>query len=143
MIAIKDLRTYWEAMPEKQPELKKVFLIIEESEVRDIVANIRQAEQPFAIVVVPSAKSSGSVQDNFSETNNHLFYVLRTNDSFSEPVIDIIENLQPLTEAIKEQLLTDKPGCGIMRTLDEGSFVTDPENKLWSKCTGWSVSFES
>lgn len=143
MIRITDLRTYWEAMPDKLPELKKIFLIIDESEVRDILANIRQSDQPFAVVVVPSAKSSGSEQDNFRERNNNLFYVLRTNDSFTKPVLDIIEELQPLTESLKEQLLTDKPGCGVMSKLDEGSFVTDPENKLWSKCTGWSVSFEN
>jgi len=144
MMQITELRQYWETMLTKVPDLKRFELVTDESQVKDFIADIPTADQPFAVVVIPSAKSTGSVQDNFQETNSMLFYVLRNQDAFAYTWMQILEELQPLTDTIKEQIVIDADDqCGLLRNLEYGSFQTDPERKLWSKCTGWSVSFNS
>jgi len=143
MINLNDLKTYWDEMLVKQPGLKAVFFITEEGDVKDFLQDITPEQQPFAIVLVPSGDSSGSTQDNYFDQSKHLFYVLEKEDSFNKTTFEIQVDTQPLTEAIKEQMLMDKSQCGVLSRLDEGSFVTDPEKRKFSKCTGWSVSFNS
>lgn len=143
MINLNDLKAYWEGMKTKQSGLKSVHFITEEGDVKDFIKDIGPAEQPFALVLVPSGKSTGSTQDNYFDESNHLFYVLKKEDSFNKTSFEIQAELQPLTEAIKEQILMDKSACSLMRHLDEGSFQTDPERKKFTTCTGWSVSFNS
>lgn len=145
MILLSELRTYWTDMAEnKLPEIKRVEFVTDESQVKDFIKDIATSEQPFVVVVLPSANSQGSEQDNYQETNENLFYVLKKEDSFNQKTLDIQEELQPLTEAIKEQIIIDKgDGCNLMRYLNMGSFKTDPEYKKWSQCSGWSVSFSN
>ncbi|HLP05093.1 MAG TPA: hypothetical protein VK152_06665 [Paludibacter sp.] len=143
MTNLNDLKEYWESMLQKQPGLKSVFFITEEGDVKDFISDISPEQQPFALVLVPSGNSQGSEQDNFREQTRHLFYILEKENSFRKTSLDIQVETQPLTEAIKMQLLADKSPCNLLRYLDEGSFHTDPERKKFSSCTGWSVSFNS
>lgn len=144
MKAISELRQYWETMLTKVPALKRIEFVVDESQVKDFISDIPASEQPFAVVVLPSANSKGSEQDNFQENENHLFYVLRNQDSSQYTWMEILEELQPVTEAIKDQLITDAgDDCPYFQNMDYSSYQTDPERKLWSKCTGWSVSFNS
>lgn len=144
MKAINELRQYWETMLTKVPALKRIEFVVDESQVKDFISDIPASEQPFAVIVLPSANSKGSEQDNFQENENHLFYVLRNQDSSQYTWMEILEELQPVTEAIKDQLITDAgDDCPYFQNMDYSSYQTDPERKLWSKCTGWSVSFNS
>lgn len=143
MINLNDLKAYWEGMKSKQPGLKSVYFITEEGDVKDFIKDIGPEGQPFALVLVPSGKSNGSTQDNFRDDSYHLFYVLKKEDSFNQTTFEIQAELQPLMEAIKEQLLMDKSACSLMQHLDESSFQTDPERKKFTTSTGWSVSFNS
>lgn len=144
MKAISELRQYWETMLTKVPELKRIEFVVDEGQVKDFLSDIPTDEQPFAVVVLPSANSKGSEQDNFTENENHLFYVLRNQDAAQYTWMEIIEELQPITEAVKEQLVLDADDdCPYFENMDYSSFQTDPERKLWTKCTGWSVSFNS
>lgn len=142
MINIIEYKTYWEEMPQREDRLKHVIFGTDESDLKRQLPDISPEQQPFAFVLIPSAVSSGSQPDNFSETNRALFYVLAKEDSFSLTTFDIQVNTQPVAEAVKEILITDKSPCSMLRNLNEGSFHTDPESAISSKCSGWSVSFE-
>jgi hypothetical protein len=141
MVNLSTLETYWNSMITRIPTIKKAFFVTEESDMKDFIADIRQSEQPFLLVVIPSAKSNGQ-QDAVIENNLNLIYVLSKEDSFNKNTFQLQKELQPVMEAIKTQMIEDIEGCGIMRRLDISSMQTDPEKKLLSKATGWSLSFE-
>ena len=141
MVNLIDLEAYWEGMKKKVPALKKVYFVTEEGEMKDFISDIKPSEQPFMLVIVPSAKSIG-VMDAALENNLNLVYLLSKEDTFNKTSFQLQKELQPVMEAIKLQMQEDKESCGMMRGLDLGSMYTDPERRLMSKATGWSLSFE-
>lgn len=141
MVNLTDFKNYWNGMPEKVTTLKSVHFVTDEGEIQGLLNDLTRREQPFAIVVIPSAKSAGSTQDNFQEENDTLLYVLEKEDAGNKSTFEVQVDTQPVMEAIKTQMIADKTECGIMRNLDLGSFQTDPEKKKFSVCTGWSLSF--
>lgn len=148
MVLLKDWRTYWTNLIKvvvneqtAKPLINSVHLVTDEGDIQDKIQDIKNNELPFLLVVTPSAKSQGSTADSFTESDLCLIYVLDKEDAHNRTTFELQEELQPVLEALKSQLLEDKDGCGIMRTLDVGSFQTDPEKKLFSKLTGWSLSF--
>lgn len=156
MIQLTKLKNYWENLVdnplaeatlctgmELESPLRKVYFVTDEGDIKDFLADITPEQQPFAIVLIPSSTSQGSEQDNFEDTDRHLFYVFKKEDAYSQTTFEVQEELQPLAEALKIQLVLDKNACNIWHKLNEGTFHTDPERKLFSKCTGWSVSFNS
>jgi len=142
MIALADFKAFFDNVPTVIPGIKRVALITDESEMKELLPDISPEEDPFLVVLVPSANSNGSEQNNVVENNLGLFYLLGKEDNTEKHSIDIQVATQPLMEAVKELMQTDKENCGVMRNLDEASFHTDPEIKKFNgKCTGWSVSF--
>jgi len=141
MVLLSEWRTYWDGMPVKVPEVKAVFRVTEESDIKDKIQDIKLEELPFLMVLTPSAKSNGSEQDNFMEHDMSLLYLFTKEGINNKLTFEHQEDLQPILEKVKEQMLLDMEGCGFMRRLDVGSMHTDPEKKLFSVLTGWSLSF--
>ncbi len=141
MVNLTDFETYWNGMTTKVEALKKVFYVTEEADMKDFVSDIRTDEQPFMVVILPSAKSRG-VPDAVLENNLCLLYILSKEDSFSKTTFELQKDVQPVMEAVKAQMIEDMEGCGMMRRLDIGSMQTDPEKRIMAKATGWSLSFE-
>lgn len=142
MISLAAFKGFFNNVPTLIPGIKRVELITDESEMNQILPTISPDEDPFLIVLVPSATSQGSEQNIFVENNLGLLYVLSKEDNTSKHSIEIQTDTQPLVEVLKLKMQEDKENCGIFSNLDEASFHTDPENKKFSgKCTGWSVSF--
>jgi hypothetical protein len=141
MVNLSELEQYWNGMPAKVRTLKKVFFVTEEGDMKDFIQDIKPAEQPFLLVVIPSAKASGSADYN-TEVNMNLIYVLSKEDPGKKNTFTLQKELQPVMEAVKEQMITDIEGCGLMRNLDISTMHTDPERRLMSVATGWSLGFE-
>jgi hypothetical protein len=141
MVNLTEFEVYWQQMLNKVPALKSIHFVTEEGEISAKLNDIKKEEQPFALVVIPSAKSTGSTQDNFQEENLNLIYILSKEDAFNKTTFELQKDTQPVMEAVKEQMLMDKGTCGLMRNLDPGSFQTDPEKKKFTTCSGWSLSF--
>jgi len=141
MVNLNDLEAYWNGVMITVPAIKKVFFVTEEGDMKDYLSDIKNSEQPFLVVIIPSAKSTGS-QDAVQENNFNLVYVLSKEDSFEKTTFELQKELQPVMESIKNQLIEDMEGCGLMRRLNIGSMQTDPEKKIMTKATGWSLSFE-
>lgn len=141
MINLQDFEAYINGLSEKSGA-KKTFFLTAESDIKPMLQDITPEEQPFLMVIIPSAQSKGSTQDNVSEVNLALVYLLKKHDVKEQRTFDVQKELQPHIEAMKSQLISDKEECGIMRELDLSSMHTDPENQLFSALTGWSLTFE-
>jgi len=141
MVNLTELESYWESIITRVAGIKKAYYVTEEADMKDFISDIKNAEQPFLLVVIPSAKSVG-VADAVLENNLNLIYVLSKEDAFNKTTFELQKELQPVMEALKAQMIDDIEGCGLMRRLDIGSMQTDPEKRLMSKATGWSLSFE-
>ena len=141
MVNLTELETYWNGMKTKVPALKRVDFVTEEGDMKDFISDIKASEQPFLVVIIPSAKSVG-VPDAVYENNLNLVYLLSKEDPGVKNTFALQKELQPTMEAIKNQMIEDMQDCGLMRRLDIASMQTDPEKRIISIATGWSLSFE-
>ena len=141
MINLSQYELFWKGiMPEAG--IKSVFFLTSESDIQPRLADISSDEQPFMMVIIPSAKTSGSSQDDVADTNYGLVYVLSKEDRTATDTFTIQKELQPVMENVKKLMIESKEQCGVMRGLDVSSFHTDPESRLFTRATGWSLSFQ-
>ena len=140
MINLSQYELFWKGLIPKAG-IKSVFFLTNESDIQPRLADISSDAQPFLMVIVPSAKTSGSSQDDVADTNYGLIYVLSKEDRTATDTFTIQKELQPVMENVKKLMIDSKEQCGLMRGLDVSSFHTDPESKLFSRATGWSLSF--
>lgn len=143
MINLTQYENYFTGLVEKVPGVKMLKFVTSESEMTDWLADVKTDQQPFLMILIPSAKSTGSSQDDVEEYNMGLIYLLKKTDkgqADGKP-FPIQKALQPILEGIKRQMLEDKGQCSVMYGLDVDSFHTDPENTLSSRTAGWSLSF--
>ena len=140
MVNITLYELFWNNLISKT-EITSVFFFTTESYIQPRLADISTEQQPFLMVVIPSAKTSGSSQDDVADNNYGLIYVLSKEDRTGVDTFTIQKELQPQIEHVKLLMIAYKDECDIMRELDVSSFHTDPESKLFSRATGWSLSF--
>lgn len=141
MVNLTQYELFWKGLIPKAG-IKSVFFLTNESDIQPRLADISSDAQPFLMVIIPSAKTSGSSQDDVADTNYGLIYVLSKEDRTASDTFTIQKELQPVMENVKKLMIDSKEQCGVMRGLDVSSFHTDPESKLFSRATGWSLSFE-
>ena len=141
MINLTKYETFWNELTDKAG-IKSVFFLTNESDIQPRLADISSDEQPFMMVIIPSAKTSGSSQDDVADTNYGLVYVLSKEDRTATDTFTIQKELQPVMENVKKLMIDSKEQCGVMRGLDVSSFHTDPESRLFTRATGWSLSFQ-
>ena len=141
MINLTKYETFWNELTDKAG-IKSVFFLTNESDIQPRLADISSDEQPFIMVIIPSAKTSGSSQDDVADTNYGLVYVLSKEDRTATDTFTIQKELQPVMENVKKLMIDSKEQCGVMRGLDVSSFHTDPESRLFTRATGWSLSFQ-
>ena len=77
-----------------------------------------------------------------ADTNYGLVYVLSKEDRTATDTFTIQKELQPVMKNVKKLMIESKEQCGVMRGLDVSSFHTDPESRLFTRATGWSLSFQ-
>lgn len=119
-----------------------IYFRTKESDIQNILSDIPGDKQPFMLVIIPSSKSNGSTQDNVVDNNYGLIYVLSKEEHSHADTFSIQKKLQPIIERVKLKIIESKEECGIMRGLDVSSIHTDPESKMFSSVTGWSISFD-
>ena len=141
MINLSLYELFWKGIMPKAG-IKSVFFLTSESDIQPRLADISSDAQPFLMVIIPSAKTSGSSQDDVADTNYGLVYVLSKEDRTATDTFTIQKELQPVMENVKKLMIESKEQCGVMRGLDVSSFHTDPESRLFTRATGWSLSFQ-
>lgn len=122
--------------------IKPVFFFTDEGNIREYVQDIAVEDKPFLMVIIPSGKAGGSVQDALEDRNYGLLYLLSKEERTGGNSFAIQKRLQPTFEALKQQMADDKEECDVMRGLVVSSLTSDPESKLFSELTGWSLGFE-
>lgn len=140
MINLSQYELFWMGLI-REAGIRSAFFLTSESDIQPRLADISSDAQPFLMVIIPSAKTSGSSQDDVADTNYGLIYVLSKEDRTASDTFTIQKELQPVMENVKKLMIDSKEQCGVMRGLDVSSFHTDPESKLFSRATGWSLSF--
>ena len=140
MINLSQYEFFWMGLI-REAAIRSAFFLTSESDIQPRLADISSDAQPFLMVIIPSAKTSGSSQDDVADTNYGLVYVLSKEDRTATDTFTIQKELQPVMENVKKLMIDSKEQCGVMRGLDVSSFHTDPESKLFSRATGWSLSF--
>ena len=140
MVNLSQYESFWMGLI-REAGIRSAFFLTSESDIQPRLADISSDAQPFLMVIIPSAKTSGSSQDDVADTNYGLIYVLSKEDRTATDTFTIQKELQPVMENVKKLMIDSKEQCGVMRGLDVSSFHTDPESKLFSRATGWSLSF--
>ena len=140
MINLSQYEFFWKGLI-REAGIRSAFFLTSESDIQPRLGDISSDAQPFLMVIIPSAKTSGSSQDDVADTNYGLIYVLSKEDRTASDTFTIQKELQPVMENVKKLMIDSKEQCGVMRGLDVSSFHTDPESKLFSRATGWSLSF--
>ena len=141
MINLSQYELFWNGLIPKAG-IKSAFFLTSESDIQPRLADISSDAQPFLMAIIPSAKTSGSSQDDVADTNYGLVYVLSKEDRTATDTFTIQKELQPVMENVKKLMIESKEQCGVMRGLDVSSFHTDPESRLFTRATGWSLSFQ-
>jgi hypothetical protein len=148
MIGIKRYKAYWDHCLEEIAGINKVLLIVNEPQFGKFVANIKKAEYPVLVAVVPSADPASLDADNYGESNTGVIFILKKSAGANETeakYLDDMEEMQGLMTSVKELMLHDKRECSsgyhdVMERLDVKSFHQDPEYNLLGHI-GWSLSF--
>ena len=141
MINLSLYELFWKGIM-SEAGIKSVFFLTSESDIQPRLADITADAQPFLMVIIPSAKTSGSSQDDVADTNYGLIYVLSKEDRTATDTFTIQKELQPVMENVKKLMIDSKEQCSVMRGLDVSSFHTDPESRMFTRATGWSLSFQ-
>ena len=141
MINLSQYEFFWKSLI-REAGIRSVFFLTNESDIQPRLADISSDAQPFLMVIIPSAKTSGSSQDDVADTNYGLVYVLNKEDRTATDTFTIQKELQPVMENVKKLMIESKEQCGVMRGLDVSSFHTDPESRMFTRATGWSLSFQ-
>lgn len=147
MVNIKTYKDYWENIASRIGDLKAAYLVANEAQMKDIVANI--ADYPILVATVPSADPNSRDVDNMSETNTCLLFVLKKVAAADRPPgidVDSMEQTQSAMAKVKEYMLEDFANCdapyhNLMQYLSVGSFHQDPEYNYLGH-DGWSLSFK-
>jgi hypothetical protein len=76
MIAIKRYKAYWDHCKDEVPAIKKVILVVNEAQLGKKVANLKKAEYPALVALVPSSDPASFNEDNVADMNSALIFIL-------------------------------------------------------------------
>ena len=107
MINLSQYELFWNGLIPKAG-IKSAFFLTNESDIQPRLSDISSDEQPFMMVIIPSAKTSGSSQDDVADTNYGLIYVLSKEDRTGTDTFTIQKNLQPVIESVKLLMIDSK-----------------------------------
>ena len=147
MIKVRELKTYFDSCINRLDSIKKLILVVNESQLADKIRDLKQADCPFMVLVIPSADALAKDNDNITEANSLLLYILQKasrSDLTDELELLMYEITQNAISDLKNLMLADKQnsdnGCSFLRKLNLDTFHTDPEYN-YLDCYGWSLSF--
>ena len=143
MIFLNKIEEYFNSICEVGEITKRVFYLTEEGEISEYVNDISTEDMPFLMVIIPQYISKkGSNADNYQEVAKFLCYVLSKEDNFNFTTFEIQKELQKNINLLKEHIIKTSQSCHWLNGLEVDSFEIQPENKLFSQLTGWSISFD-
>lgn len=142
MILITDYEAYWETIKERLPGIKTLDFINNDKDMGKSIQDLKKEQMPILFVAVPSGDGFGDVDNDQEKNIGLLFFMSKYDAQGKTKAYDIQKELQPIFEALKDLMKNDSMNdCSIMANLEIDSMHTDPEYKLYSDFSGWSLSF--
>ena len=142
MIFLTDIENYFNAICEIGTIAKSAFYLTEEADIKDKLSEIGTEDMPFLMVIIPQyVAKRGSDTDNYQDVAKFLIYLIKKEDNYDTTTFEIQKELQKNINLLKENIL-NSPNCHWLCGLVVDSFEIQPENKMFSTLTGWSISFD-
>lgn len=142
MILITDYEAYWNTIKERLPGIKTLDFINNDKDMGKSIQDLKKEQMPILFVAVPSGDGFGDVDNDQEKNIGLLFFMSKYDAQGKSKAYDIQKELQPIFEALKDLMKNDSMNdCSIMANLEIESMHTDPEYKLYSDFSGWSLSF--
>jgi hypothetical protein len=147
MIGIRAYKQYWTNLATRIDGLQGAYLVANEAQLKNVVADI--ADYPVLVATVPSADADSRDEDNTGEVSTGIVFVLKKvadSDRTQDSYVDDMEQMQQIMSVVKQTMLDDKTNCAsdyhpLMHRLQVGSMHQDPEYNYLGH-DGWSMSFK-
>lgn len=146
MIDLLELEQYLDEIKEAVPAIKTTYLVIDDSQIIEIVKDIRESDNLILLGIVPSHSVSGSNVDNLRSKDIMAFLVVKKADRKIKHS-DFIANLYSCQQAIRAvelKMLSDMANddnCGsLMRQLEVTSIDINPIYYL-AGTDGYEINF--
>lgn len=140
MILLKDLRVYFENVTTRVDGLKKVVGISIEANMADRVNTVNEDDTPALFYLPPSGDGSGCV-DRFCDKSMIVLFVMKKYNPRKTTSIEVLEDVQPVVEALKDLLVADSGTACCPLEIDLSTISTLPETEFFGNWAGWSVGF--
>lgn len=139
MISLKEYRCFWERVGALVGASHVCPITID----REMTKRIQSMGKGETVLfwLPPAAKSESSSSDNYRESNSCVVFVMRKYDPQREGSIEVLEDLQPVAESVKDQLLQAASSPCSPISPDVSTIDTMPETDFYGTLAGWSVGF--
>lgn len=146
MIDLLKVQEYMDDIKLNIPEIKTTYLVIDDSQITDIVKDLKESDNLILLGIVPSSEAEGQDEDDVKDKDIMAFLVLKKADRKVKHKT-FVENLilcQKAAIAIKNKLAVDKQeynnGCSFLNLLHVPSLRVDP---IWSLAgtDGYEINF--
>lgn len=144
---ISQVQQYGESLLTKVPDLKKFFLVVDDSQVVKVLNDISEDDNLILLGFIPSHRSEGTNVDNVQNRDFTLWMVLNKVDrnDGQDAFIASFQRCQLAAKAVEKQMLADKPNfnniCSLMRQLQVASIEINP---VWALagCDGYEINYQ-
>lgn len=142
MINLAQFREYWEGVAERIDSITGVLPITIDKEMGKKIQTLPTGSLTL-FIFPPLADSTANNPDAFKEANQCVVFVMKKYNPAKESAFDLLEQTQPVAEAVKNCLLVDQRYPCQPFTVDVSTIETAPETELYGTFAGWSIAFNA
>jgi len=141
------LQDYLAKIKSKVPAIKTAHLVIDDSQLTDIMKDLKESDNLILLALLPSHTMQGQDEDDVHSKDLMAFLVLKKADRKIKHAefINNMHSCQEATRAVITKLILDKPdfedGCSILNMLAAASITASP---IWNLAgaDGYQIDFE-
>ena len=145
MVDLLQLQQYLDEVKSAVPAIKTTYLVIDDSQIVEIMKDVRESDNLILLALVPSHAVTGNNYDNSQSKDIMAFLVLKKAERkirHSE-FINNLHSCQQAMRAVELKLLidmADDENCSFLRQLEPSSLTIDP---VWSLAgtDGYEMNF--
>jgi hypothetical protein len=148
MIPVRQYKALWEYIQSSVPDIDHLFLVDDETELATKIASLSDGDI-ILVVVIPTTDSQAIDEDNISDVDTCVIYVLQKIEQRNTGDDDLMDERATTQELLSKVRFTmnalmldhaDDDNHRIMKQLTRGKMHIDRERNYLS-CNGWSLSF--
>lgn len=139
MINLTAYKEYWERLAKRVPLITGVMPVTVDEEMGKRLNGMGKGS--ITLFYLPPTASGNGNTDSFNEANVCVIFIMKKYDPQRESAFDVLEQTQPVIEAIKQAMIDDlAAGCPVMR-FEVSTLNTIPETEFYRSFAGWSLGF--